>query len=547
MKIEDYVRESVRKAIRQLALVDDESFPVELVRTRSREHGDVATNVAMKLAGTLKKNPKDIALDIRQALDMDEKLVLKTEIAGPGFINFFYTSDLIYQQLEAILKQREKYGRNSIGAGEKAQVEFVSANPTGPLTIGHGRQAVLGDTIANLLSVCGYDVSREYYFNDAGRQMRVLGDSVRLRYLELLGEKAEFPEELYQGEYIRDIAQQLKREHGASLRDAEQDPIFKDTAEQFIFEDIKKTLARLGIEFDSFFNEKSLYDDGKIDDVISRFREKDLAFDQDGATWLRASGLGLEEDRVIVKSSGEPTYRLPDIAYHTTKFDRGFDLMVDLFGADHIATYPDVLAGIGALGYDQSKVKVLIHQFVTLTEGDEKVKMSTRKANFVTLDELMDLVGEEVTRYFFLMRSMNSHLNFDLTLASTHSDENPVYYIQYAHARIVNIERFASNQGISLGSRVNLELLGEEVELDLIRKMIEFPVAILRMHDTLEPQVLTQYLTELATLFHKFYFEYRVVTDEAELSQARLALVAAAKTIFGSGLNILGISAPERM
>ncbi len=547
MKIEDYVRESIRKAIRQLALVDDESFPVELVRTRSREHGDVATNVAMKLAGTLKKNPKDIALEIRQALDMDEKLVLKTEIAGPGFINFFYTSDLIYQQLEAILKQREKYGRNSIGAGEKAQVEFVSANPTGPLTIGHGRQAVLGDTIANLLSVCGYDVSREYYFNDAGRQMRVLGDSVRLRYLELLGDKVEFPEEFYQGEYIRDIAQQLKREHGASLRDAEEDPIFKDTAEQVIFEDIKKTLARLGIEFDSFFNEKSLYDDGKIDDVISRFREKDLAFDQDGATWLRASGLGLEEDRVIVKSSGEPTYRLPDIAYHTTKFDRGFDLMVDLFGADHIATYPDVLAGIGALGYDQSKVRVLIHQFVTLTEGGEKVKMSTRKANFVTLDELMDLVGEEVTRYFFLMRGMNSHLNFDLTLASTQSDENPVYYIQYAHARIVNIERFASNQGISLGSRVTLELLGEEVELDLIRKMIEFPVAILRMHDTLEPQVLTQYLTELATLFHKFYFEYRVVTEEAELSQARLALVAAAKTIFGSGLKILGISAPERM
>ncbi|MEE9169696.1 MAG: DALR anticodon-binding domain-containing protein, partial [bacterium] len=267
----------------------------------------------------------------------------------------------------------------------------------------------------------------------------------------------------------------------------------------------------------------------------------------DGATWLRASGLGLEEDRVIVKSSGEPTYRLPDIAYHTTKFDRGFDLMVDLFGADHIATYPDVLAGIGALGYDQSKVRVLIHQFVTLTEGGEKVKMSTRKANFVTLDELMDLVGEEVTRYFFLMRGMNSHLNFDLTLASTQSDENPVYYIQYAHARIVNIERFASNQGISLGSRVTLELLGEEVELDLIRKMIEFPVAILRMHDTLEPQVLTQYLTELATLFHKFYFEYRVVTEEAELSQARLALVAAAKTIFGSGLKILGISAPERM
>ena len=548
MKMEDYIREQVRKALLELNWVEDEQFPVELVRTKSKEHGDIATNVAMRLARALGKPPRAIAEELIAHLDLDPRRIARVEIAGPGFINFFYNPEWIYSQLEEILAEGENYGRNDIGKGKRAQVEFVSANPTGPLTIGHGRQAVLGDTVANILEACGYEVQREYYFNNAGRQMRILGDSVRLRYLELLGEKIEFPEEYYQGEYIKDIARYLLERHGDSLRDRpSDDPIFRETAEKLIFEDIKKTLKRLGVEFDSFYNEKSLYDEGKIDEVIRQLREKGLVYEKDGAVWFKTTEFGAQQDRVIVKSTGEPTYRLPDIAYHKTKFDRGFDLIVDVFGADHIATYPDVLAGLKALGYDVSRVRVLIHQFVTLMEGEEKVKMSTRRATFVTLDELLDKVGEDVTRFFFLMRSMNSHLNFDLSLATKESEENPVFYVQYAHARICNIEKFAANQGVGLDQPPDLSLLRTEEELDLIRKMVDFPGVIRRMHETLEPQNLTQYLLEFAAIFHKFYFEHRVVSEDRGLSRARLALVKAAKRVIANGLRILGVSAPEIM
>lgn len=547
MNIEETVRKAVRDTILKLKFTDDPAFTIELVRTKSKEYGDVATNIALKLAGILKKNPREIAEQIQKNLELDNGQISKTEIAGPGFINFFYNPDWIYTQLAKILAKGEKFGHNRIGAGKKAQVEFVSANPTGPLTIGHGRQAVLGDTVANILSACGYQVVREYYFNNAGRQMRILGESVRLRYLELLGESVEFSDEFYQGEYIRDIAHAVLNEYGDSLRRQPDSPVFKDTAERLIFDDIKKTLGRLGITFDYFYNEKSLYDDGRIDEVIRYFKEKNLAYEKDGALWFRTSHFGGNQDRVIVKSSGEPTYRLPDIAYHKTKFERSFDLIVDLFGADHIDTYPDVLAGLKALGYDDSKVRVLIHQFVTLFEGDEKVKMSTRRANFITLDELIDRVGEDVTRYFFIMRSMNSHLNFDLSLATKESDENPVFYLQYAYARICNIEKFAANQKIPSVKKTVLNLLQEEEELDLIRKMMDFPALLIRMHKTLEPQNLAQYLTELASIFHKYYYNFRVVTDDADLSTARLALVMAVKQVFSNGLKILGISAPEKM
>ncbi len=547
MTAEEYLRTAIQKSIRNISNSDSSDIKIELVRTRSKEHGDIATNVAMKLAKQLKKNPREIATSILQVLELDKNFILKSEIAGPGFINFYYNPNWIYCKLEEILKAGKEFGHNKIGAGKKALVEFVSANPTGPLTIGHGRQACLGDSISNILAACGYEIDREYYFNDAGRQMRVLGDSVRLRYLALLGDKIDFPEDHYQGDYIIDIAKNLKVKFGDSIRKDSENSVFKETAEQSIFQDIKNTLQRLGIEFDSYYNEKSLYENGEIDQVISDFKQKHLTYEKDGAIWLKTTELGLEQDRVIVKSTGEPTYRLPDIAYHKTKFERNYDLVVDIFGADHIATYPDVIAALKALGYDTSIVKVLIHQFVTLTEGNEKVKMSTRKANFVTLDELMDIVGVDVTRYFFLMRGMNTHLNFDLSLAKTHSDENPVFYIQYAHARICNIEKFAFNQGVIFDKKAQFELLKEEVELNLIRKMIDYPGTLLRLHDTLEPQNLTQYLTELSANFHKFYFDFRVVTDNADLSKARLALISAVKSVLANGLEILGISAPEKM
>jgi len=431
-RIEAFLKQTIETTLKDL------SFPnIDIIFETPKldTHGDLSTNVAMQLARPLKQNPRSIAEQIIAKLKPDPAYISKIEIAGPGFINFFYSNNYLQQSVEHIIKAGEQFGRNNFGKGKKAQVEFVSANPTGPLTIGHGRQAVLGDTIANFLEWCGFQVTREYYFNNAGRQMRVLGESVRLRYLELLGELVEFPDDHYQGEYIKDIARQLHRKYGDSLKAEQESDLFKSTAEQMIFQDIKNTLQRLGIVFDVFFNEKDLYEQGDIDRVIRFFKENNLAYQKDGALWFRSTEFGQEQDRVIVKSTGEPTYRLPDIAYHRTKYERGFDLIIDLFGADHIATYPDVLAGLQALGYDSSRTKVLIHQFVTLYEGTEKVRMSTRKANFVTLDELMDEVGVDVTRWFFLMRSMDSHLNFDLSLAKSQSEENPVYYNQYAHAK----------------------------------------------------------------------------------------------------------------
>lgn len=533
---------------------DPKDLPeIEIGKPKQKEHGDFSNNLAMVLASRLKKNPRQIAEELMQSLILDMKLFANVDIAGPGFINFKLNNDYFYDGLRLILAAGKTYGRSDWGMGKKTQVEFVSANPTGPLTIGHGRQAVLGDTVARLLDATGHDVVREYYFNDAGRQMRVLGDSVRLRYLEHLGESVSFPEDYYQGDYIREIAQKAVAEKGDSLKDDDQTDYFKELAEQEIFDLIKTTVGRLGIHFDVFFNEKSLYESGEIEAVIQTLREKDLAYDADGAVWFRTTQFGMEQDRVIVKSSGEPTYRLPDIAYHKDKLDRGFDLVIDLFGADHIATYPDVLAGLRALGYDPDQVKVLIHQFVTLTEGKEKIKMSTRKANFVTLDELMDEVGADVTRYFFLNRSMSSHLNFDLTLAKTESDENPVYYVQYAHARICSILRKAEESGLSLSADADLDLLKTEEELDLIKVLQLFPDVVSEATRQFEPHRIPAYLEELAPVYHRFQHAgkqdetLRVLTQDTALTQARLALCLATQTVLANGLRILGISTPERM
>ncbi|MBN1895109.1 arginine--tRNA ligase [bacterium] len=548
----------IRNAV--LAAVEKAGFgtltpeEIDLSTAKQKEHGDLGTNVALKLAPRLKQNPRKVAGMILDHLALPEGID-KADVAGPGFINFFLGRAVLYGSLEEILRRNEAYGRSEQGKGSRTQVEFVSANPTGPLTIGHGRQAVIGDTIAKLLEATGHSVTREYYFNDAGRQMRILGDSVRRRYLELAGEAVEFPEDYYQGEYIRDIARGVLQDKGAGLKSESDLALFQNRAEQAIFRDIKATLKRLGIVFDVFYNEKSLYETGKIDKVIKALRGKDLAYDREGAVWFRTSKLGMDQDRVIVKSTGEPTYRLPDIAYHKDKMDRGFDRVIDIFGADHIATYPDVLAGLKALGYDPSRVTVLIHQFVTLTEGREKIKMSTRKANFVTLDELMDEVGPDVTRYFFLNRSMSSHLNFDLTLAKTQSDENPVYYVQYAHARICSIIQHARSAGVDpeAGPDADLGLLASEEELDLIRILKEFPREVSEAALHFEPHRIPAYLEEVANVYHRFQHTgkvdaaLRVVTDNIPLTRARLALCRATRIVLANGLDLLGISAPERM
>jgi len=515
---------------------------------KNPEHGDFATNLALQLAGKLDENPREIAQILSDKLKTDYPgLVDSTDIAGPGFINISINKNAIVSQLLSVLTLNKEYGKSNFGEGKTAQVEFVSANPTGPLTVGHGRGAILGDVISSILQWNGYKVDREYYYNNAGRQMHRLGESVKSRYLELLGEKTEFPEEGYEGEYIVEIAQNLIDKKGNSLKDLTENTAFKDAAESNIFLNIEKTLARIGLKFDTFFNENSLYDSGAITNVVDTLRQKKLIYEKEGATWFKASEVGRDQDRVIVKSSGEPTYRLPDIAYHQNKFNRGYDLMVDVLGADHMDAYPDVLAALEQLGCDSKKVNVIIHQFVTLTEDGEPVKMSTRKANYITLDELIDEVGEDVVRYFFIMRGINTHLNFDMTLAKDESDENPVFYLQYAHARLCNILKHAEEQGHIFNEKTDLSPLNLDSEIQLIKLLLEFPNIIGKAKDNLEPQTIATYLQSLAGLFHKYYAKERVVTEDRNKTSARLILVQALQIVLNNGLSLLGIHALERM
>jgi len=522
-------------------------FAVELPKHGGQ--GDFSTNFALVLAGIEKKNPREIAGQISEKLGKVSDLVERVEIAGPGFVNVFINQQVWRNLIPVIIDTASNFGKSEVGAGRKVMVEFVSANPTGPLSIGHGRQAILGDSIARLLEATGHDVFREYYYNDAGRQMRVLGESTRARYLELIGADFQFPEDGYQGEYIIDIAKSLVDEHGESLKDHEDVTPFKKQAEQFIFNDISGTLKRIGIEFDNYYNEQSLYEDGHIDDVVQELRSKGLVYEKDDATWFKTTELGQEQDRVIIKSSGEPTYRLPDIAYHREKFRRDFDWLIDVFGSDHIATVPDVLSGVEALGYNPDKVTVVLHQFVTLTRDGKQVKMSTRKANFVTVDELLDEVGIDPVRFFFMMRKADSQLEFDLDLATKQSQENPVYYVQYGFARLCAIMRQAEEKGLSIPefSEVDSTLLVEPEELKLLKTMSGFPQVLEMSALDLAPHKIIFYLMELAGQLHSYYNKHKVLTDNEPLSKARLCLIRSIQVVLKNGLNMVGLAAPERM
>lgn len=572
----DYLAQQLRRALGHLADLpagfDPAAFEPEFQTPNNPEHGDLATNAALQLARPLKRAPRQIAEALVGALDLDPARVSGAEVAGPGFINFRFADAYLTRGVAEILEEGERYGRTSAGEGKTAIVEYVSANPTGPLTVGHGRNAVLGDTVANLLDWTGYDVTREYYFNDAGRQMRVLGESVRARYEALVhpdgptrtlggGETvpASFPDDGYLGEYITEIARALYDEHGDGLMSAvrsDDTGPFQQAAQEAIFADIEATMRRLGIEMDTYFNERALYDSDAVWRVVEGLRERDLAYDRDGAVWFRTGHLGKtitnehgeqEVDTVLVKSSGEPTYRLPDIAYHMEKLSRGFDLVVDVFGADHIATYPDVLRGVEALGGDVSKIDVLVYQFVTLVRAGEPVKMSTRKANFVTLDDLIDEVGPDVVRFFFLMLSPGTHLNFDLELAKEAGEKNPVFYLQYAHARIRSIERKAEETGVEVTDQPDWALLTHESEAALMKELLRLPDQIASAAEAREPHRLATYLRDVATAFNGFYRDCHIVGVEPGLAAARLALARAARTVLGNGLAVLGIDAPERM
>ncbi len=513
-------------------------------------HGDSSTNIAMSLTRILKKAPRVIAEEIISKLQYDNNLITSIEIAGAGFINIRLGNDFYKAVLEKIEKEKQSYGRLTLGSGKKVNVEYVSANPTGILHLGHGRNACIGDAVANLYDWAGYEVTREYYFNNAGNQMNMLGLSVHARYCQTFNAEYPFPENGYHGEYIKEIAQSLADEFASKLLEENEAnlKICKEKGEEWCNATIRDTMVRLGLHHDVYFNEQTLYNDGSINKLVERLREKELVYDSEGAVWFAFKKINEKlEDRVIIKSSGEPTYRLPDIAYHINKLERGFDTVVDVFGVDHIATVPDIIAAVKALGYDESKVKVLLYQFVTLMENGEQVKMSKRTGKSYTLDELIDDVGIDVVRFFFIMRSINTHLDFDLALAKEQSDKNPVLYIQYAHARICRIFETAKERELLSDEKGDFSLLTDEHERKLIRTLARFEEHILRSLHSLEPYIIAEYLRDVATDFHLFYHHCPVLRSEKEIMNARLELCTSTRIVLKNGLDILGISAPEIM
>jgi len=562
--MKDYLRSTIRAVLDDYDAVPAD-FDIELEKPAREEHGDLATNTAMRLASVLKNNPRAIAEELSERLrdTVDPARVRAVEVAGPGFINFRFASNHLFDSLADVLDAGEAYGRTDLGDGQSALVEYVSANPTGPLTVGHGRNAVLGDTVANLLDWAGYRVDREYYFNDAGRQMRVLAQSVRARYEEIAadvdmktidlgdGETAEvpvsFPEDGYLGEYIRDVGQALFDEHGDTLLDSDRLDPFQAKAEEIIFADIEATLERINVHIETFFNEKQLYQDDRVEKTVTALKDAGVTYEKDDALWFKTTDFGKDKDTVLIKSSGEPTYRTPDMAYHVDKFERGYDVIIDVLGADHIATYPDVLSALDVLGYDSEKVEVILYQFVTLVRGGEPVKMSTRRANYVTLDDLIDEVGADVARFFFLMRSADTHLNFDLALAKEASDKNPVFYLQYAHARVCSIVDKAEEVGFTFDDEPDLALLTHEDETTLIKELLRFPTIIEQAAEARAPHFIPNYLREVASAFSQFYGSCRIIGEDRDLATARMHLARATQTVIHNGLTVLGIDAPHEM
>ncbi|MBI5326515.1 MAG: arginine--tRNA ligase [Ignavibacteriae bacterium] len=544
----DIIKLPFQKSLSKLNI--NEIIDINFEFPKNPEHGDLSTNIAMQLAGKLKKQPRQIAQDIIDTIEPDKELIDKIDIAGGGFINIKFTKKFYSLALKNIYKFGDEFGKSKRENELKVNVEYVSVNPTGLLHLGHGRNACIGDTLANLYEWMGYKVTREYYFNNAGNQMNNLAKSIYARYRQQLDNPDyPFPENGYHGDYIKEIASELiiEQKENLILENEENLTSIRKYGEKWCFAKIKNTLERMSIHQDLYYNEDSLYSDGKINEVIDFFKKNKLAYEKDGALWLSLSKMGLEDDRVIVKSTGEPTYRLPDIAYHREKFLRGYDILIDIFGSDHIATVPDVLAGVKALGFNPDMVKVYIHQFVTLTENGEQIKMSKRTGKNYTLDDLLDEVGPDVVRFFLIMRGISTHLEFDLGLAREQSEKNPVFYLQYAHARLCSIFDNAELKGIKLSGKIDFNLLEHETEIRLIKQIMNFPGSIETACNKGEPQILADYLRELASAFHVFYHECRILDAEADLCSARLALAKVTQIAIKNGLTILGITAPARM
>jgi len=554
----DKVRSSILEVLEELQsewkLETIPPFEVEVPRAEA--HGDLATNVAMQLARPLRQPPRKIAERISALLSSRSGLYSAVEIAGPGFINFRFSPSFWYESLRRILGEDRAYLRPRIGTGKRVQVEFVSANPTGPLHIGHGRGAALGVALSNLLESAGYEVEREFYVNDAGRQVKLLGRSVFARYLELLGEEPDMPEDGYHGDYVRDVARQLLGEKGEQYRGLDFDSCGEEISNwacAVMLEEIRRDLESFGVRFDYWKSERKLYESGAVQGALAELGRLNRMYTHEGASWFRSSDFGDEKDRVVLKANGEYTYFASDIAYHKDKLDRGYDAIIDIWGADHHGYIPRVSAVLQAFGYDKSKFQVLLVQIVSLLRGGEPVKMSKRAGDFITLKEVVDEVGADTTKFIFLTRRSDSHLDFDVEVARQQSPENPVYYVQYAHARINSIFRQAPAKGFGEVQKETLrdsrlERLNEPEDLTLIRMLCRYPLVFEDAARAYEPHRITFYLQELASLFHSYYMKHRVlVEDDPELACARMALAWAVEIVLKEGLSILGVHAPEEM
>ncbi|MDO9529544.1 MAG: arginine--tRNA ligase [Syntrophales bacterium] len=525
---------------------------IEVETPREESHGDYSCTASMVLASSQGGNPRKIAEQIVENIDDSDNLLAKIEIAGPGFINFFIEKDAWVPLLKDVDEQGDRYGESDFGKGKKVQIEFVSANPTGPLHIGHARGAVIGDVVTNILKSSGFSVVREYYINDAGSQMDILGKSVFLRYLELLGKEIEFPPECYQGDYIKELAVEISEEYGDKYLEKEEEearPVFTDYAVDSILSGIKEDLNAFGVVFDSYFSEKELYKDDGVTKLLAELQEKEFIYEEGGALWFKTTDFGDEKDRVVVRENGEPTYFAADIAYHRDKYLRGFDMIIDVWGADHHGYIPRMYAGIQSLGNEKEALKIILVQLVNLLRSGKPVAMSTRGGEFVTLREVVDEVGRDAARYNFLMRRSDSHLDFDLELAKKQSNENPVYYVQYAHARISSIMRLAHEQGCKIPGfgDVDWRFLTLPEETTLIKEIVRFPEVVEGSAKGLEPHRLTFYLNDLASVFHSYYNKNRVISDDVGLSTARLFLVKSVRIVLRNALMLLGVSAPEKM
>ena len=548
---EQKLKQVISDAIVKTGLVGEDFPEIMLEKPKDKAHGDFAANIAMQLARLAKKAPRQIAEAIVAEIDEDEAGIEKIEIAGPGFINFFMKDDFLLQVIPMILEQNEDYGKTDAGKGERIQVEFVSVNPTGDLHLGHARGAAYGDVLSNLLEAAGFKVEREYYINDAGSQIDNLGLSVEARYLQELGHEADMPEDGYYGQAIIDIAKKIIEEDGDKWVEKSHEERFEYMKEYSLkasLANIERDLKDFGVVFDNWFSERSLYKDGQIDEAIQKLEAGGYIYEKDGATWFKSTEFGDDKDRVIIKSDGTYTYLTPDIAYHKNKLDRGFDKLINVWGSDHHGYVARMQAAIQALGYPEDKLEVKIIQMVNLFEGGEKVRMSKRTGKAVSLRELMEEVGIDATRYFFVARSNDSQLDFDMDLARSQSNENPVYYVQYAHARICTMLEQAEKKGFDVDADYDASLLTTEKEQDLLKKLGEFPQTVTDAAKHHAPQRLTNYVLELASLLHSFYNAEKVLDEDApDRTNARIALMKAVRITIANALKLLGVSAPKKM